>query len=135
MALTQICDRKKKLLVTTLRGEVSGQELMDAYSRIYRQPIFDETFHQLWDFRYIETLHLSKEDFEGIKKLAEKYCPKSGTDLGKMVMIASKQPIIDSLRTILASTEERAREKNLFGSLEDGLAWLGITSLPTYVLN
>ncbi|MFK7845079.1 MAG: hypothetical protein AB8G77_07255 [Rhodothermales bacterium] len=135
MALTQVCDRKKRLLVTTFRGEISGQEIMDAYTRIYMQPMFDETFHQLWDCRYVDRFVFDTNDMAGIKQLATTFCPGTEQPLGKIAIIASNEEIIDSAKDIIASTGEHARKKILFNSLEEGLDWLGIENLPAYLLN
>lgn len=134
MALTQVCDRKKKLLVTTLGGEVTGQELMEAYSSVYMQPKFEEKFSQLWDCRYIDELKIDSDDMSGLIELANTFCPTQG-EHGKLAIIATRNEVVGTARALIASTGERAREKEVFYSLEEGLEWLGIKALPAYLLN
>lgn len=134
MALTQICDHKKKLLVTTLGGEITGPELMEAYSSIYMQPKFDEQFDQLWDCRYIDELKIDQDDLSGLKELANTFCPAHG-EPGKLAIIATKNEVIGTARALIASTEKKVREKEVFYSLKEGLEWLGIKTLPAYLLN
>ncbi len=135
MALTQICDRKKKLLLTTLKGDITGQQIMEAYSRIYMQPAFDESFHQLWDCRLVKTLSLEMEDVSGLVQLADTFCPKEGTKPGRMVIVATNQEVINLAKMLMESTGPRLREKNLVPTMQEGLKWLGIEVMPAYMLN
>lgn len=134
MALTQVCDRKKKLLVTTLGGEITGQELMEAYSSIYMQPKINEHFNQLWDCRYIDELKIDRDDMSGLQELANTFCPKHG-EPGKLAIIATNNEVIGTARALIASAGKRSREKEVFYSLKEGLEWLGIKQLPAYLLN
>ncbi len=135
MALTQICDRKKKLLLTTLKGDITGQQLMEAYSRIYMQPAFDETFHQLWDCRLVKSLTIEMEEVSGFVQLADTFCPKEGPEIGRMVVVATNEDVINLAKTLIESIGPRMREKNVVGTMEEALEWLGIEALPAYMLN
>ncbi len=98
------------------------------------QPKFDEQFDQLWDCRYIDELKIDRDDLSGLQELANTFCPTRG-EPGKLAIIATSNEVIGTARALIASTGKRAREKEVFYSLEEGLEWLGIKTLPAYLLN
>ena len=108
---------------------------MDSFTRIYTQPAFDESFHQLWDCRFVERLIIDDQDLEAMKHLAQTLCSISGNTPGKMAVVASERSIVDMIKTILSTAGNGTKEKSLFDTIEEGLAWLGIKSLPAYMLN
>ena len=108
---------------------------MDSFSRIYMQPAFDESFHQLWDCRFVDRFIINDGDLEAMKHLADTVCGQTFGGHGKMAVVAKEQNIVEIIKTIFSKACSGNKEKSLFDSIEDGLAWLGIKSLPAYMLN
>lgn len=135
MPHTQIVDEKNKLVLTTFTRRVDGQEVMEAYTRLYLKLRTGPEYHHLWDCRFIDLLALDRTSIDGLKHLAETFCPRNDEQLGKFAIVASCDPVYECATSILTSTGTRKREKHVFRALNEALSWLSIKRLPSHFLN
>lgn len=130
MASTQIIDKKNRIVVIKLTDQVDGQELMDVYSKVHTELKLGPKYHYLWDCRYITELDVDWKAMEGLKLLADKFCPRDLQEKGYFVVVASRNVVYSFAKAILHYSRQCCTKKQVVRTLEEALQLINIKQLP-----
>lgn len=135
MAHTRTFIRKDNLIITTLRGKVDGQEIMELFARLLTTGQAGSLPNHLWDCRYIDALDIDWLSLRGIAHLADTYSATNLTAQVQFAVVANQEFVSQNATSMLAFTRKRTNDNMIFNQLQEALAWLNIKKTPAYVLN
>ena len=135
MAHTRTYIRKNNVIITTLRGKVDGQEVMELFARLLTTTQTGGVADHLWDCRYIDKLEIDWLSLRGIAHLADTYATSSLAARVRFALVADQQFVSENATSMLAFTRTRQNENMIFNQLQEALSWLNIQRTPAFVLN
>lgn len=109
----------------TLAGTVTGAEIGEAMTALFRDPRWESGFDVLWDGRQVQQLLLEMKDVQEIATLTEALREPMGE--GRAAVVTTRDLDFVSGQLLLARSRRRpGRVVRFFERIEDALAWLGV---------
>ena len=135
MAHTRTYIRKNNVVITTLRGKVDGQEVMELFARLLTTTQTGSIPNHLWDCRYIDALEIDWLSLRGIAHLADTYASSKMAAQVRFAVVANQDFVSENATSMLAFTRKRKTDNMIFNQLQEALAWLNIQRTPAFVIN
>lgn len=120
MAVSYTIDVKRRLILSSASGEVTGAELLNHQARLMRDPDFDPNFNQLADFTGTTHVSVSSED---VRALAARNIFAPGS---RRCVIATTAEIFGLSRMFQTFRELSGgkEELQIFRDREEAMRWL-----------
>ena len=116
---------RPQLVIVTLRDVINGDELLNAYASISRDPRYHELYHMLWDCRYISSFRIRKGDLGALKKMIDLRSPRERDALKRRVAIlVPQQSIFSAASRFLSIAGKTSRQRRLFRTFAAAKSWL-----------
>ena len=118
MALTQVVDATRRLVINVASGTVNIQELMENQEALRNDPAFEPSFRSLFDLRRIVDVDLSGED---LRALAQTSPFNPGIRRAYVVTSSAQLGATRLYQAILNADRSTYR---IFESYDEAVAWL-----------
>ena len=120
-----------RLVIVTLRDELNGQDLLEAYSRLCMDDRYYRGYHQLWDCRNISSCKVSPQDVDALKMMVGLYCPPDYKAAERRVAILVPQySIFTATNGLLATMGIESSQRKVFRTFPAMKGWLGAVLNP-----
>lgn len=120
MPIRHEIDTERGVVITTVEGVVSEQDMRDQPAAMYAHPDFSEEYDRLVDLRGVERFEVSADAIHG---LARRTRAADGTRRALVVARDVGYGLARMYQTLRANESEFNR---VFRSLEEARAWLGM---------
>ncbi len=114
-----------RLVVISLKGEIGGQKVLEAYSSLCLDNRYYSKYHQLWDMRQISSLKYGYQDLRAFKLMVDIYCPPERTACQRRVAIlAPQKTIFTTCCAALAFAGKKSTQRKVFRTFPAAKSWL-----------
>ena len=118
MPLDYRIDTSRRLVVLTVEGTLSKDEILNYQATVLNDPDFDPTFSRLSDVRRADLVGVYEDCIEA---LPEHAVPEGGS---KSAIVVRDAIGTDLMRTLAGLREGMGNETRLFRDLDSGTRWL-----------
>jgi hypothetical protein len=129
MPIDVVVDAEQHLATFTARGSVSTALIIEALERFWNDPHYRPTMHRLWDCRDA-TVTWSNADVQALVELFQRYAAAHTTGRAAFVMGSPAAYGIVRMMQIYAEIAGLPPNLEVFSSLDEALAWLGVRGEP-----
>ena len=119
MPVEYVIHRELRLVVTTGRGRVTAEELVEHRERLLKDSDFDPTFNQFSDFSELERTNLQPNDVRAFAR-EQVFAPVS-----RRALLVRRPHQFGVTRQYQAYHEDRSNVQ-VFYDRQEALDWLGI---------
>ena len=123
MPISIAIDEKNDLIIRTIKGLVSTQELIDSIEYTLKLPSFHQGMKSLTDLSEA-THHTNSEDIKKIAELLIKHSEKLVG--GKAAVVVSRIVSFGMMRMLQSYADDSPLEISIFYSVEEAKHWLGL---------
>ena len=115
----------QRIVIVTLRGDLQGQHLLEAYSSICLDNRYYSKYHQLWDFRQISSLRYGRQEVQALKLMMDFYCPpESVARKRRVALLAPQLPIFTAASAFLTFTGKKTAQRKVFRTFPAARTWI-----------
>ena len=118
MALTQVVDVTRRIVINVASGSVNIQELLENQEALRNDPAFEGSFRSLFDLRRIVDIDLSGED---LRALAQGSPFNPGI---RRAYVVSSKAQLGATRLYQAIINADRGTYQIFESYDEAIAWL-----------
>ncbi len=111
----------------------SGEDLLETLEALYKDPRFDDSLDQVWDFTDTEEFKLSTSDLLRFNNISDQACFVSDTTC--LALVAHHPSVYFRLQAIVSYTRERGCNTKVFSHKDDAHAWIDREYLKNLSLN
>lgn len=125
MTITHRWYDEQRIVIITLQGELTGQEILEAYSALCLDDRYYSSYHQLWDCRSISSLKMGRRDIKALKMMVDMYSPPEQSALKRRVAILAPQYYIYATAyALLSIMGKQSRQRKVFRTFAAAKSWL-----------
>ena len=118
MALSQVVDVKRRLVINVASGAVNVQELLENQEALRNDPAFEGSFRSLFDLRRIVDIDLSGEDLRAVAQ-------GSPFNAGiRRAYVVTSRAQLGATRLYQAILNADRSTYKIFESYDEAVAWL-----------
>ena len=111
----------------------SGEDLLDTLETLSKDPRFDDSLDQVWDFTDTKEFRLSTNDLMRFNKISEDDCFVKETTC--LALVAHHPSVYFRLQAIVSYTRAHGCNSKVFSHKEDAHAWIDREYLKNLSLN
>lgn len=122
MPLKTVIDKKIRLTIRTVTGELTFEEIKSSYEALLSHPDFQKDMHVIWDVRDADPSKFERED---IIRIARYFEPKLKY-LGdyKAAVVVSRELESDLTKIYQVAAADFSTKIGIFRSLEEAKKWV-----------
>jgi len=122
MPLKTVIDKKIRLTIRTVTGELTFEEIKSSYEALLSHPDFQKDMHVIWDVRDADPSKFERED---IIRIARYFEPKLKY-LGdyKAAVVVSRELESDLTKIYQVAAADFSTKIGIFRSLEEAKRWV-----------
>lgn len=122
MKVTTVVDKKDAIMIHTITGEMTFDEIKSSYETILSHPEFQEDMNSIWDMRDADASKFENQDVIRIARYFETQL-KNRTEF-KVAIIVSRSFEYDLLRTYQIAAADLPAKIGIFHNFEEAKKWL-----------
>ncbi len=122
MPISYKIDPQQRLIFTTAKGVLTGEEVMEHKQLLLHDPAFEPGMRELSDVRCVERLEVTPAGIQHM--VAMDKSTATGLDDYRLAIVASADVIFGMARMYQALTEDNIQSVRVFRSIEEAKDWL-----------
>ena len=122
MPLNTVIDKKIGLLIRTVTGELTFEEIKSSYETLLSNPDFQKDMHVIWDLRDADSSKFEREDIIRIARYFEAHL-KDRADY-KAAVVVSRDLEYDLTKVYQVAAADLPAKIGIFRSLEEAKKWV-----------
>ena len=122
MKVNTVVDKKDEIMIHTITGEMTFDEIKSSYETILSHPEFQEDMNSIWDMRDADASKFENQDVIRIARYFETQL-KNRTEF-KVAIIVSRSFEYDLSRTYQIAAADLPAKIGIFHNLEEAKKWL-----------
>ena len=133
MAYNYIINKEMKLNFVNASGLVSGKEIIETTTKMFKDPDWKFVRKQISDFREAKELIITSQDFEKIIEVEKKQQPLQeiihNGETGKLAIVAKKEIYDIVFKLYSIKTKDGFHKTGIFNDMDEAVVWLDFPSL------
>lgn len=122
MIVNTTVDKKASILIHTVTGEITFEEIKSLYKTVIAHPDFQEGMHVIWDIRDADASEFDSQDIVRLARYFETQI-KDRTDF-KVAVIVSRDLEYGLSRMYQVAAADLPAKIEIFINLEDAKTWI-----------
>jgi hypothetical protein len=123
MEIKVTIDKKANLRRHVVTGRLSGKDLHEALSSIYKGPDFVPDMNVLWDLRGAEVSEMSSSDIEEVSELVSRHWGKGGSSRAAIVVSQDFEFGLSRMYQVFLESRMETQIR-VFRSIDEAEAWI-----------
>ena len=108
-------------------------DILETIDSLSKDPRFDSSFNQVWDFSETREFSLKTADLKQFNKFAHEHCVVD--ESACLAMVAPNPSVYFRLQAIISFTETRNCRSKVFSSEDEAKHWIDTMCLPSLSMN
>ena len=121
MPINIYVDTARKMIVETLVGTVTADEILEAWNKVHDENNFDPKYWQYSDFTQVTKLDVSAEFFRNFSRSKPLFDKSS-----RRALVAPSDAVFGMLRLYLTYLDDRSGDIRVFRDAAKARRWLGL---------
>jgi hypothetical protein len=122
MPLNTVFDKKIRLIIRTVTGELTFEEIKSSYEALLSHPDFQKDMHVIWDVRDADPSRFEREDIIRIARYFESKLKYRGDY--KAAVVVSRDLESDLTKVYQVAAADFSTKIGIFRSLEAAKRWI-----------
>ncbi len=122
MNVNTVVDKKNAIMIHTVTGEMSFNEIRSSYESIIAHPEFQEDMNSIWDIRDADASKLDRQDIMRIARYIETQLKDRSKF--KAALIVFRDLEYDLSRIYQVASADLPAKIEIFNNLEDAKKWV-----------
>lgn len=122
MIINTFVDNKSSIMIHTVSGEITFEEIKSSYKTVLTHPDFQKDMHSIWDFRNADASKFNSQDVIRLARYFETQL-KNRTDF-KVAVIVSRDLEYGLSRMYQVAAADLPAKIEIFFRFEDAKTWI-----------